>query len=202
LRFIVLGEGAGVRAPIHVAVGPGVLKVMGVTVVLSAMLIVGALVLALAVKTIAAYVPALLQLMPALIILSLIAISARWLLAYPIAAITGRIDFEAARILVGPIYRRFLALIMVLAGAIALVDFGLNSAVVPLDAADLGAITAAFVKHWPLITIASFASNLFAIASFFTLLGIVYRLRTKEQSRGSAVAGPRTQPSPQDERAP
>jgi hypothetical protein len=190
LRFIILGEGARSRQLIYLAPGRPMLRVTGVILILSVIVIAVAMVLALFAGGLATLVPSILKIVPPLFILVLTALSTRWLLAFPIAAAAGRIDFAGAWTLSRPIYRSLLALVLVLAGVIIILNFTIEFVLVPRGAASLEAMTQALARRWPLLTLASFASNLFTIASFFTLLGIVYRLRVSESERLAARGRP------------
>jgi hypothetical protein len=202
MRFIVLGEGAQSRALIYLAPGRPMLRVTGVILILSVIVIAVAMVLALFAGSLAALVPAILKIVPPLFILVLTALSTRWLLAFPIAAAAGRIDFAGAWTLGKPIYRSLLALVLVLAGVIMILNFAVEFALVPRQAASLEALAQMLARRWPLLTLASFASNLLTIASFFTLLGIVYRLRMSEserlaaRGRGAGAAPRADEPTP------
>jgi hypothetical protein len=196
LRYIVLGDGRESRSWIHVATGPSIWRLMGVTLILSAILILTAFLVELPMILVANAYPPIQAAMPIVIILALIIVASRWLMAYPIAAITGRIDLDAAWALTKPIYGRMLAVVSVTIAGIVLVNFVVNIALVPIYDANPGTL-AQFMKHsWPVLALASFASNLFTIASFFTLLGIVYRLRVpgSEPAAKGPVAPVTSQP--------
>ncbi len=51
-----------------------------------------------------------------------------------------------------------------------------------------------FEQRWLLIALGSFVSNLFGTASFFTLLGIIYRLRMRQSERPRPVGHAASQP--------
>lgn len=202
LRFVVLGEGKDSRSLLHVATGAPVVRVAGVTIVLSVILILVAFLIAFIVLTIGTALPALGALMPMFIFIGLSAIGSRWLLAYPSAAIGGRIDLQGAWVLTKPVYSRIVALVVVAVGFIGLVAIvsGLaESALISAYGPDPASIAKGFKERWPFITLVSFLSNLFATASFFTLLGVVYRLRMAETETGRPALHPVSQP---DEPAP
>jgi hypothetical protein len=190
LRFIVLGEGAQSRSLIYLAPGRPMLRVAGVILILGVIMIAVVMVLALFAGSLAALVPSILKIVPPVFILVLTALSTRWLLAFPIAAAAGRIDLAGAWMLGKSIYRSLLALVLVLAGVIMILNFAVEFALMPHEATSIEALAQTLARRWPLVVLASFASNLFTIASFFTLLGIVYRLRMSESERLAARGRP------------
>ncbi len=134
LRFVILGEGAHSRAPIYVASGVPVLRVMAVTLILSAILILVALFVTLVGVTIAAVVPGFAALLP---LISFGFGRGRGALAACLSdrGSGGRIDLQTAWSMARPIYPRLVALVLAVVLVVSLLDYAVDSVLGPINRA-------------------------------------------------------------------
>ena len=179
MRFAVFGEDEG-RGTLVPLIGAPTLRVMGVNLLLGTHVLFFAVLMGIALKSLGGLVPALIAYGTPVATVALLLLISRWLMAYPMAAVRGRIDIAGAWAFTRPIYGRFLVLVVALGIAVFLVDLVLDGLFVPGGAQTLKALSPVFRQNWPLIALGSFLSNIFVMTAFFSLIAIVYRLRTQE----------------------
>jgi hypothetical protein len=187
LRFVVNGDDAPSDLPVvHVAFGLPELRVIAVTALIFLMLfllsIPMSIVLGGATAVSGSSIIAVIGMTAFIFIL--IVVAARWLMAYPVAAIEGKINFERAWQLIRPYYGSFVGFLLLLWLPLLVLDFLTDFLVAPHGVRDMAALRVMMAARWPVLTGAEFFVNFVANAVFFTALGVVYRIATQKPVPG------------------
>jgi hypothetical protein len=190
LRFVAAGEGRSSRAWAYLPPGAPTLRVAGVAFLIGVLSFLVLAMLAILVGMLAAYVPAIAMVATPLLAIALAAVATRWLLAFPIAAVEGRIDLAGAWALTRPIYRQLLSLVLATTATIMILDVAFDWLLIPRGTTSAKEAAKLMAERWPVAVVARFAANLISIIGMFALIGIVYRVRKEDRERPAASAPP------------
>jgi hypothetical protein len=185
LRYVVRGDRHVSNRFVHVALGAPELRVIAVTLLIALMMFLISIPLSMILGLISGltHSGAVMTLGSILLVLFLLTIAARWLMAYPIAALEDRISFDRAWSLMRASYSRFVVLMLCVLLPLAMLDVATDLVIVPRSD-NVETLARAIESRWILITASTFAVNFLATNVFFAALGIIYRMRTE-------VSGPR-----------
>lgn len=177
MRYVVRGDPGTDNKIVHVALGVPELRVVAVTVMIAAMMFLAGIpfVFLFGLLSSLAASPVVLDVMPFAITAGVLVIGARWMMAYPIAAIEDRISFDRAWSLIRPRYPQFLLLITCLLVPLFVLDTAVQLVVAPNAAGTVVEMRRAIEGHWVVITGWGFVISFLMTTVFFTALGIVYR---------------------------
>lgn len=183
MRYVVRGDPGTDNKVVHVAFGVPELRVIAVTIIIAAMMFLAGIPFVFLFGLISSVTgsPIVFDVMPFAISAGVLIMAARWMMAYPVAAIEDRINFDRAWSLIRPGYPQFLLLIVCLLLPLFILDTAVEFLVAPDTNGTAAQMRAAIEQRWVLITGWSFVINFAMTAVFFTALGIVYREATGKQ---------------------
>jgi hypothetical protein len=177
LRYVVRGDPGTSDLPVHAAFGWPELRVVAVTVLIILMMFFICIPLSLLFSLIGVVTgsAAVFSLIP-LAAAAMVVISARWLMAYPIAAVENKIDFDRAWSLLRPNYPRFLLLMSAVLVPMVLLDLVAGILIRPSGGDNADLLRQEIENRWMLLTATNFVVDFFVGAVFFTTIGLVYAI--------------------------
>jgi len=180
LRCVVRGDRSVSNRIVHVAFGAPELRMIAVTLLIAVMLFLVSIPLSLLLGLLGTLTssPLVTTAGSLAVVLVLMIIGARWIMAYPVAAIEDRINFDRAWSLIRTGYASFLILMLSLLLPLLLLDFVTGLLVSPHRAQTLEVMRQEIESKWILLTATGFVINFIVTTVFFTALGIVYRTVT------------------------
>ncbi len=177
MRYVVRGDLGTDNKLVHVAFGAPELRVVAVTIIIAAMMFLAGIPLLFLfglISTVTAS-PLVVDIMPFAIAAGVLVMAARWAMAYPVAAIEDRINFDRAWSLLRPRYPQFLLLITCLLMPLFILDTAVQLLVAPDPTGTIAQMRRAVEQNWIVITGWSFVISFLMTTVFFTALGIIYR---------------------------
>lgn len=177
MRYVVRGDLGTDNKLVHVSFGVPELRVIAVTLIIAAMMFLAGIPFVFLFGLISSVTasPLVLDVMPFAITAGVLVMAARWIMAYPVAAIEDRINFDRAWQLIRPRYPQFLLLIICLLLPLFILDTAVQLLVAPDATGTVAQMGRAVEANWVVITGWSFTISFLMTTVFFTALGIVYR---------------------------
>lgn len=186
LRFVVEGDEAPSDLPVHVAFGLPELRMIAVTALIFLMLFLLSIPMSILLGGATAVSGSSLVTVVGMtaFIFILIMVAARWLMAYPVAAIENKVNFERAWHLVRPFYGSFIGFLMLLWLPLLVLELLTDFLVSPHGVQNMATLRTMMAARWPVLTGAEFFVNFVTSVVFFVALGIVYRIATQRPLPG------------------
>lgn len=177
MRYVVRGDLGTDNKLVHVAFGVPELRVTAVTIIIAAMMFLAGIPFVLLFELISTVTasPLVADIMPFAIIAGVLVMAARWMMAYPVAAIEDRINFNRAWMLIRPLYPQFLLLIVCLLLPLFILDTAVQLLIAPDRTETVAQMRGAVEANWVVITGWGFVISFLMTTVFFTALGIIYR---------------------------
>lgn len=191
LRFVVRGEDPTEGRIFHAAFDKPELRLMGVTSLIVLLLFLISVPLSLAVQVASSAIgsSAFNSAATLMMFLALLAISARWFLAYPVAMMSEKIDLSRAREISKPAYVKLVGVLVATIVPILMLDSVVGLALMPGDVDDIEALQQVMADNWVPLTLAEIVINTLLASVFFTTLGVFYSELVEDGGKGLRVVG-------------